>query len=113
MAQTDVEVPVPVLIGQLDEVGVARHAHDVDDAVEPAKCRLGLVEQALGIGPAVASPTRPRHDLLGDLAGEPGIDIDAEHLRPDRAEGVRGLRPIPWPAPISTKRRPSRRSRPG
>ena len=65
---------------------------DVDDAVEPAQRRLRLVEQSLGVGPG-GRVTRPGHatDLLGDLAGEPGVDVDAEHLRPHRAEGVGGL----------------------
>ena len=50
VAQHDVEVPVPVVVGHVDEVGVARHADDVDDAVDPAERAAGVVEHALHVG---------------------------------------------------------------
>ena len=92
VAQDDVEVPVPVVVGEVDEVRVPGHPHDVDDAVEPAECALRLREQALGVAPhRCVTRARDAADLSRDLGGQVGVDVDAEHRRAEGRERVRRL----------------------
>ena len=76
----------------LGEVGVARHADDVDDAVDPAERAAGVVEQALHVGAVerVAARAAMPSDLGGDVGGEVGVLVDAREprARPTRARAT-------------------------
>ena len=110
VAQHDVEVPVPVLVGHLDEVGVPGHADDVDDAVDPAELRgrrrrTGARRRRGRWRRPRARRRRPRRrcrrrgrDRLVD-AGEPGA-------RPTRARATPGGR---CPGPRRARRSAARR----
>ena len=88
VAQHDVEVPVPVLVVEVDERGVAGHADDVDEAVDATERGLGVGEEPLGVGAlrGVAGPGDAA-DLVGDVGREVLVLVDAERARADRRSG--------------------------
>ena len=98
MAQHDVEVPVPLFVGHLGDVGVARHPDDVDDAVDAAELGGGIGEQQLDVG-TVDGVAREADavDFGGDVGREVGIDVDDREPRPHGRERVRRLAPDPLP----------------
>ena len=98
MTQHDVEVPVPLLVGHLDEVRVARHPNDVDDAVDAAEFRGGVLEQPFHVGPVGGvADERLGADFGGDVGGEVAVHVDGHQARADRRQGVRRLPPDALP----------------
>ena len=92
VAQHDVEVPVPVFVGHLNNVRVPGHADDVDDAVDAAEVACRVPEHALDVVPFVrVTRDRDAVDLGRDVGGEVGLDVDARDARAHRREGVRRL----------------------
>ena len=92
MAQHDVEVPVPLVVAEVEDRRVLRHADDVDDGVETAERPDRVLEHARRVVPAgrVAVP-RDATDLLGHSRRALGLDVDAADPGPDGRERVRGL----------------------
>src|SRR5437762_4453499 len=92
MAEDHVEGPVPVLVADVEQIREAGHPDDVDYAVNPAERLGGLGDHPLD-GRALAGITRPRKapHLARHPGGALGLEVDAEHARPDRGERVRRL----------------------
>ena len=116
VAEHDVEVPVPVVVGRCRRGRRSAPSPRCRRRRRARRAsRAGVGEHALDVGAVVASP-EPGHpaDLLGDVRGEVGVDVDAEHARaaPTRARARPGGR-SPARRRCSTNRRPSRRSSPG
>ena len=98
MTQDDVEVPVPLVVGQLDDGRVLRHADDVDDPVDTAELCLRVVEQLLHVV-ALGRVARVRHttDLRRDVDREVRVDVDAHQPGAGRRQRVRRLSADPLP----------------
>ncbi len=92
MPQHDVEMPIPLLVRHVDEVGVLGHADDVDDAVDAAHLLGRITKQALGVGTlgGIAGPRDAIH-FGRDVVGQPLIKVDAEDLSAGLVQGVSGL----------------------
>ena len=96
--QHDVEVPVPVVVVDVEQRRVPCHPHDVHQAVEATERPGHLVEDPLGVVAAAGVP-RDGHalHLVGDLPGPCRVDVDARDVCPDGREGVHGLASDPLP----------------
>ncbi len=81
MSKDDVLVPVPQIVGDVDQVGVLGHSDDVHDAVDAAERNTSVGEETLGVG-AIGGVAGPgvTADLLGHVVGQVGVLVDAEDL---------------------------------
>ena len=121
-AQVDLEHPVEVLVGEVEEGPIAQDAGVVHPDVDAAELGLGRPEDPVdplagGHGVVVRDGLAPLgldllHDAIGGLGGATAAvavaaEVVHDDLRPGAASASAWARPMPAPAPVTTATLPS------